>query len=120
ENTRFEARLLQLRESESVRIEHPNGAYVSDFRLMKSEEVCRLLESSSSDIISKVVNYRWQGRLPTLDELQRMYQQANPQGSAVPIPPSRQNRWLLYLPGLVLIAVGVYLWWRGQRSKAMG
>lgn len=120
ESARFEARLLQLRESGNIRIEHPEGAYVSDFRLMKVEEVCRLLENSSDYITTKVVHYRWQGHLPTLDELQRMYQQANPQGSAISIPPSHQSRWLLYLPGLLLIAVGVYLWWRGQRGKAMG
>ncbi len=116
QRARLVARLMRLEKSRDVRVEHPLGAEVSDYRLMSAEEYC----SDASDGTTKVVDYIWQGRLPTLDELRRMYQQANPQGSAVPIPSRRQNRWLLYLPGLVLIAVGVYLWWRGQRSKAMG
>jgi hypothetical protein len=106
---RLLARLVALKETEPLKIEYPLNAEVSDYRLMTAEQMC-----SDSKGELKRVRYLWKGNLPTLAELEQMHRAANPDPLRVP-PPRQGARWLLYLPGILLIAIGVYLWWRSRR-----
>ena len=106
---RLLARLVALKETEPLKIEYPLNAEVSDYRLMTAEQMC-----SDSKGELKRVRYLWKGNLPTLAELEQMHRAANPDPLRVP-PPRQGARWLLYLPGILLIAIGVYLWWRNRR-----
>jgi hypothetical protein len=109
------ARLVRLEKTKAIKIEYPFGAQVSDYRLMQADEWC----AARSKTTAKVVNYLWKGQLPTLKELEQMYR-ANSPTAGIPIPPARQGRWWIYLPGIILIVVGVYLWWRNRRVTTMG
>jgi hypothetical protein len=106
---RLLARLVALKETEPLKIEYPLNAEVSDYRLMTPEEMC-----ADHKTELKGVDYLWKGNLPTLAELEQMRRAQNPDPLRVP-PPRQGARWLLYLPGILLIAIGVYLWWRNRR-----
>ncbi|CUU34331.1 hypothetical protein DCOP10_10733 [Armatimonadetes bacterium DC] len=109
---RLVARLVRLEKTGTVKVEHPIGAHVSDYRLTNPDQWC-------TDGAGKVVNYIWKGQLPTLTELEQRYQAASPP-AGIPIPPARQGRWWLYLPGILLVVAGAYLWWRSKRVTKMG
>jgi hypothetical protein len=59
------------------------------------------------------VNYRWQGRLPTEEELKQM---ANQQGNLLPsgTPRRRYTLWL-FIPALVFFALAAYFYFKGKR-----
>jgi len=109
QKSRLLARLVELKVSQPIKLEHPMNAEVTDYRLMTPEEMC-----ADHKTELKVVDYLWKGKLPTLAELEQMHRAANPDPLRVP-PPRQGARWLLYLPGILLIAIGVYLWWRNRR-----
>jgi hypothetical protein len=109
QKSRLLARLVDLKQSEPLKVEHPMGARVTDYRLMTPEEMC-----ADDRTELKVVSYLWKGNLPTLAELEQMHRAQNPDPLRVP-PPRQGARWLLFLPGILLIAIGVYLWWRNRR-----
>ncbi|GIV09340.1 MAG: hypothetical protein KatS3mg019_1431 [Fimbriimonadales bacterium] len=109
---RLVARLVRLEKTGTVKIEHPIGAQVSDYRLTQPDQWC-------TGGAIKVVDYIWKGQLPTLTELEQRYQAVSPP-AGIPIPPARQGRWWLYLPGILLVVAGAYLWWRSRRVTKMG
>ncbi|MFN4034245.1 MAG: hypothetical protein ACK4ME_11635 [Fimbriimonadales bacterium] len=80
---------------ESVQLDLPQGTTVADERIGSS------------------INYRWQGRLPTEEELKQLaYQQGN---LIPPDAPRRRFSPLLLAPAIIFFALAAYLYFRNRR-----
>ena len=83
------------RASEKSRLNLPTGTLVVDERL------------------GNPVNYRWQGRLPTEEELKQLaYQQGN---LIPPETPRRRFSPLLFAPAIIFFALAAYLYFKNRR-----
>lgn len=65
------------------------------------------------DRLGTTVNYRWQGRLPSEEELKKLaYQQGN---LIPPDMPRRRFSLLLFVPAIIFFALAAYLYFRNRR-----
>lgn len=92
----------------------PSGTDVLDFRLGGTD-----IAYGDVGVVpeERVVSYRWDGHLPSQDRLEQMArQQAQAQGRRPHPMVQGILRLVQWGVPLLLIAVGVYWWWRTRRS----
>jgi len=114
----MERRIINLHflnfEKNKIKKDFPVRTTVLDFRLCGTD----IPYGNVSEVAEeRVVSYRWDGDLPSLDRLEQMARQ---QALAQRKPPTLAFQWMLRLVQwgipLLLIAVGLYWWWRTRRS----
>ena len=101
-------------ETNEIKKNFPMRTPVLDFRLCGTDipygDVSEVAEGC-------VVSYQWKGALPSLDRLERMaHHQALVQGERPHLAFQWMRRLLQWGIPLLLIAVGLYWWWRTRRS----
>lgn len=90
------------------KLDPPKGIRVADFRL--SEQVYD--QPLGRDTIQ--ISYTWNGRLPTIEELEQMAQQ---QGN--PLPPGTPHRrysLVMFAPAVIFLLIADYLFWKGRKK----
>ncbi|GIV06310.1 MAG: hypothetical protein KatS3mg016_1885 [Fimbriimonadales bacterium] len=113
-----ETRIISLRQikwgRQEVAMHFPSGTDVLDFRLGGTD-----IAYGDVGVVpeERVVSYRWDGHLPSQDRLEQMArQQAQAQGRRPHPMVQGILRLVQWGVPLLLIAVGVYWWWRTRRS----
>ncbi len=85
----------------------PQNVFVSDFRHLESNASPRDLTDE------RAVKYRWEGVLPSEEELQNLAYQ---QGNLLPTStPQRRYSLVLFAPALLFFAGALYLYWKQRR-----
>ena len=112
-------KLQTIVESKPIEIEMPSknqtvDNHVSDLRLMTVGELFGDLEKALSITnVDHRVEYTWTGRVPTLDELREMQKKSKKRT----IGSGPTNNYLSFIPGVLLIATGVFLKLRKSRKE---
>jgi len=81
-----------------------------DYRLVKGVtfENC-----ANPEVQQGVVQYRWEGSLPSEGDLRRMaYEQGKLPGTGFGF----RVTWVVFVPGLLLIALAIYLYRRARQT----
>lgn len=108
-------RLVEVRDTESVKIDVPIRTQVNDFRLagprLNYQECITVMNEQ------KNVTYFWEGRLPDIVELKRL---AFEQGKLPPAHQAVRFSWWLIVPGVLLIVWAFLTYWRWRRKVSIG
>lgn len=111
-NKRAVFRLVRVeRTPKPIRIDIPAGTPVQDFGIIDYWDLLNVVGIRMAD--GDFVNYRWQGELPDKSALRALALQ---QGKLPGQKPRVRATWILFLPGLLLIVLGWYLYRRIRQS----
>jgi len=109
-HTLEEFHLKSLSRTSSCDFELPLERFVMDYRLVKDVtfENC-----ANPEVQQGVVQYRWEGSLPSERDLRRMaYEQGKLPGTGFGF----RVTWVVFVPGLLLIALAIYLYRRARQT----
>ena len=123
EDSGFDAKLhrvWRLKRIEPIRESFPLppiGQDIADYRLLGSNLTDA--QVSTDDPLAPIIYYRWQGHLPSVEQLRQLWQQqtklAHRQGGAQ----AASARWWRLIPPLLLILIGVLWYWRLRMKKVV-
>ena len=101
--------------SEIVAIKVPiDNDDISDIRLNGNELSMWDTLAAQDYRNPNTVQYRWKGKLPTLDELRKLRSKQHPTGIAMM---GTNSKYLLFIPGVLLIGTGIFLKLRKSRKE---
>ncbi len=111
----FDWQLVKVKNSDPISVSIPaNSIAVSDYRLLGKELNWQTVANGQLSS-PKIVAYKWTGRLPTLEQLQKLQQKLHP-GEAT--PDSKQASVLPFVGGLMMLVGGVWMFRRRGGSSS--